>query len=135
MNPHLFVYGTLLSGARHPMGARLQREASLVGAASVQGRLYDLGRYPGLVESADAGDIVHGEVYALDDPVSALPWLDAYEGIRPDKAEGNPYERVERAVRLGSGATLTAWVYLYRKSVRQRPPIPGGRWLPPQDRP
>src|SRR5262249_3869026 len=66
MNPHLFVYGTLLSRVRHPMGVRLRREASLIGAASIQGRLYSLGRYPGLVESADAGDIVHGEAYALN---------------------------------------------------------------------
>ena len=27
MNPHLFVYGTLLSTAGHPNGVRLQREA------------------------------------------------------------------------------------------------------------
>jgi gamma-glutamylcyclotransferase (GGCT)/AIG2-like uncharacterized protein YtfP len=133
MNANLFVYGTLLSRVRHPMGVRLRREASLIGAASIQGRLYSLGRYPGLVESADAGDIVHGEAYALNGPASALEWLDAYEGIRPGKGEENPYERVERPVRLASGATLTAWVYLYRKSVRMRPPILGGHWTPPQD--
>jgi gamma-glutamylcyclotransferase (GGCT)/AIG2-like uncharacterized protein YtfP len=133
MNPHLFVYGTLLSCVGHPMGKRLQREASLIGAASIQGRLYSLGRYPGLVESADAGDIVNGEAYALNSPASALEWLDAYEGIRPGKGEDDPYERVERPIRLDSGATLTAWVYLYRKSVRARPPIPGGHWIPPQD--
>jgi gamma-glutamylcyclotransferase (GGCT)/AIG2-like uncharacterized protein YtfP len=132
MNPHLFVYGTLLSRVRHPMGDRLRREASLIGEASIQGRLYSLGRYPGLVESVDAGDIVHGEAYALNTPASALEWLDAYEGIRPGKGE-NPYERVERAVHLASGATLTAWVYLYRKSVRTRPPVFGGHWIPPPE--
>jgi gamma-glutamylcyclotransferase (GGCT)/AIG2-like uncharacterized protein YtfP len=131
MNPHLFVYGTLLSRARHPMGERLRREASLIGEASIEGRLYSLGRYPGLVESADAGDIVHGEAYALDNPASALKWLDAYEGIRPGQREKNPYDRVERPVHLAFGATLTAWVYLYRKSVRLRPPVLGGRWSPP----
>ena len=40
MNPHLFVYGTLLSAAGHPMGARLRREARLIGAAIDPGRLY-----------------------------------------------------------------------------------------------
>jgi gamma-glutamylcyclotransferase (GGCT)/AIG2-like uncharacterized protein YtfP len=133
MNANLFVYGTLLSGARHPMGERLRREASLLGEASMQGRLYSLGRYPGLVESADARDIVHGEAYALSNPAAALKWLDGYEGIRPGRGEEDPYERVERAVRLASGATLTAWVYLYRKSVRMRPPIFDGRWIPPPD--
>jgi len=133
MNANLFVYGTLLSRARHPMGEQLRREASLLGGASIRGRLYSLGRYPGLVESADAGDIVNGEAYALDSPASALGWLDAYEGIRPGKGEENPYERVERPIRLDSGATLIAWVYLYRKSVRTRPPILGGHWIPPHD--
>jgi gamma-glutamylcyclotransferase (GGCT)/AIG2-like uncharacterized protein YtfP len=133
VNPHLFVYGTLLSRAGHPMGARLQREASLLGAASIGGRLYSLGRYPGLVESGAAGDLVHGEVYALADPAASLKWLDAYEGVRPGKGEQNPYERVERPVQLATGATLTAWVYLYRKSVRMRPPIPGGHWLAAAD--
>ena len=52
MNPHLFVYGTLLSTAGHPMGVRLRREARLIGAASIQGRLYRVSWYPGLVEAA-----------------------------------------------------------------------------------
>ena len=136
MNPHVFVYGTLLSRAGHPMGARLQREARLLGEASIQGRLYSLGRYPGLVESADASEIAHGEVYALNRPAAALEWLDAYEGIRPGKG-GSPadYERVEREVQLASGATLAAWVYLYRKSTGMRPPIPRGRWIAAGDRP
>jgi gamma-glutamylcyclotransferase (GGCT)/AIG2-like uncharacterized protein YtfP len=133
MNANLFVYGTLLSCAGHPMGERLRRGASLLGEASIQGRLYSLGRYPGLVESADADDIVHGEAYALDNPSAALEWLDAYEGIRPGGGERNPYERVERPVRLASGATIAAWVYLYRKSVRMRPPVFGGHWIPPLD--
>jgi gamma-glutamylcyclotransferase (GGCT)/AIG2-like uncharacterized protein YtfP len=130
---HLFVYGTLLAGARHPMGERLRREASLLGEASIRGRLYSLGRYPGLVESAQEGDLVHGELYTLENPASALSWLDAYEGIRP----GAPadYERVERTVRLATGAALEAWVYLYRRSVGLRPPIPGGRWLAVADGP
>jgi gamma-glutamylcyclotransferase (GGCT)/AIG2-like uncharacterized protein YtfP len=135
-NPHLFVYGTLLTGAHHPMGERLRREARLVGEASIGGRLYSLGRYPGLVETAGEdqgeGEIVHGEVYVLNNPANALKWLDAYEGIRP----GSPaeYERVERAVQLASGVTLLAWVYLYRRSVGLRPPVPGGRWLDVADR-
>jgi len=130
MNGHLFVYGTLLSGAGHPMGARLRRQARLVGEACIQGRLYSLGRYPGLVETADAQGLVHGEVYALNSPAAALKWLDAYEGIVPGDHDQNDYERVERPVRLASGRTLTAWVYLYRKDVQHLGAIPGSRWLP-----
>ena len=52
MRPLLFVYGSLLSRVRHPMGTRLRGEARLLGQATIQGRLYSLGRYPGLVEAA-----------------------------------------------------------------------------------
>ncbi len=128
MNPHLFVYGTLLSNAGHPMGARLGREARLIGEASMEGRLYSLGRYPGLVEVADRESRVHGEVYALNNPAASLAWLDAYERISPDDAH-NDYERCERTVRLTSGEDVTAWVYFYRADVRGMPAIPNGRWL------
>jgi gamma-glutamylcyclotransferase (GGCT)/AIG2-like uncharacterized protein YtfP len=128
MNPHLFVYGTLLSGAQHPMGARLGRESRLLGEAFIAGcRLYSLGRYPGLVETAGAGGLVYGEVYALNNPTVSLKWLDAYERISPDNAN-NDYERCERVVSLASGEELRAWVYLYRASVRGLPQLPGGRW-------
>jgi gamma-glutamylcyclotransferase (GGCT)/AIG2-like uncharacterized protein YtfP len=129
MNPHLFVYGTLLSGAGHPNGARLQREARLVGAATMRGgKLYSLGRYPGLVETAEAEALVHGEVYALNSPAASLEWLDAYEGIVPGRRV-NPYERVQHPVQLTTGGTIAAWVYLYRKDVAGRSAIPSGRWL------
>lgn len=130
MNPHLFVYGTLLSTAGHPKGARLQREARLIGEASIPGRLYRIEHYPGLVECTDPQARVHGEVYALNDPASALKWLDAYEGIVPGAHDHNEYERVERPGRLASGEHVTAWVYLYRKGVARSRLIPDGRWVP-----
>ena len=130
MNPHLFVYGTLLSTAGHRNGARLQREARLIGEASIPGRLYRIEHYPGLVEGTDPQELVHGEVHALNNPVSALTWLDAYEGIQPGAFDRNEYERVERRVRLATGEQLAAWVYLYRKDVAPLRLIPGGRWAP-----
>jgi gamma-glutamylcyclotransferase (GGCT)/AIG2-like uncharacterized protein YtfP len=132
MNAHLFVYGSLLSTAGHAMGTRLRREARLVGPATIEGRLYSLGRYPGLIESPDGQYAVHGEVYALHSPASSLAWLDQYEGILPGEPENSRYERVERRVSLASGATLVAWVYLYRGSVRTRPEVLTGCWVPPQ---
>jgi gamma-glutamylcyclotransferase (GGCT)/AIG2-like uncharacterized protein YtfP len=128
MNRNLFVYGSLLSGAGHPMGERLRREARLIGEAAMQGQLYKISWYPGLVEAGDASLVVHGEVYALNSPSATLKWLDAYEGIgsgRPD----HDYQRVERTVRLQSGGTLSAWVYVYQKSIAGLRPIQDGRWL------
>ena len=52
----LFVYGTLMRVSRAAMGvrprARLNREARFVGAATVHGRLFDLGAYPGCNKAA-----------------------------------------------------------------------------------
>jgi gamma-glutamylcyclotransferase (GGCT)/AIG2-like uncharacterized protein YtfP len=132
MNPHLFVYGTLLSGAQHPMGGRLRREAHLVGQAHTRGRLYRIAHYPGLVESSGAEDVVHGEVYALNSPATTLRWLDAYEGIRSGPGSTSEYQRTERQVHLASGQALTAWIYLYRWDVGRFAHISGGRWLAPQ---
>jgi gamma-glutamylcyclotransferase (GGCT)/AIG2-like uncharacterized protein YtfP len=130
MIPHLFVYGTLLSTARHPMGDRLRQEARLIGEASIEGQLFSLGKYPGLIEAAGSGTHVHGEVYALNAPAVSLQWLDAYEGIVPGDYEKNKYRRVERGARLASGEEVAAWVYIYCKPVAASSLIPGGRWAP-----
>jgi gamma-glutamylcyclotransferase (GGCT)/AIG2-like uncharacterized protein YtfP len=130
MNPNLFVYGTLLSTAGHPNGERLQREARLLGAASLEGQLFDLGRYPGLVEDAASVGRVHGEVYALTAPATSLAWLDAYEGIVPGDQAQNAYARVERLARLDSGEDIPVWVYVYLKPVAAAHLIRGGRWGP-----
>jgi|SRR5581483_1881432 len=128
INPHLFVYGSLMSTARHPMGERLRREARLVGAATMQGRLYRVSWYPAAVAAEEPDQRVHGEVYALDDPASSLAWLDAYEGIAPGTGELAEYARIERPVRLVTGQEMAAWVYLYRQDVGRLALIADGRW-------
>jgi len=130
MNPHLFVYGSLMSTAGHAMGARLRAEAHLLGAATIAGRLYRVSWYPGAVESADPTQRVHGEVYALADPVKSLAWLDAYEGIVASEEEAGEYRRLERSVHLATGEKLTAWVYLLQKAVAGLIQVPDGRWVP-----
>jgi gamma-glutamylcyclotransferase (GGCT)/AIG2-like uncharacterized protein YtfP len=130
MNPNLFVYGSLMSSAGHPMGERLRREARLLGEATIEGRLYRISWYPGLVAGGGTHSRVHGEVYALNSPAPTLKWLDAYEGLGSGRADQHDYERVEREVVLASGGRITAWVYLYRKSTAGLRLLPEGRWQP-----
>lgn len=130
---HLFVYGTLRQSAAGSLGKpqreRLARESRNLGAATMPGaRLYDLGRYPGLVESGAASDIVHGEVVALTNPARTLLWLDAYEGVIAGDPEGSEYARLERAVMLQRGSELSAWVYVLIKDVARHRAIATGRW-------
>jgi len=130
MNPNLFVYGSLLAGAGHPMGARLAREARPIGEASLAGRLYRVSWYPGLVESGTSRERVHGEVFALEDPERSLLWLDVYEGVAEAGGSGAEYARAERTARLARGGELRVWVYIYRGDVSGLAIVPGGRWLP-----
>ena len=130
---HLFVYGTLMPTDTGALGrtqrARLQRESRSLGAATLRGaRLYNLGRYPGLVESGAESDVVHGEVLLLANPARSFSWLDAYEGVIHGKPDASDYARFERTVRLTRGAELTAWVYVFLKDVAHRRAIANGRW-------
>jgi gamma-glutamylcyclotransferase (GGCT)/AIG2-like uncharacterized protein YtfP len=117
----LFVYGTLKRSSprsRH----RLLQEARFVKAASMAGRLYDLGRYPGVFRDS-AKERVRGELYEIPDASAprALRALDRYEGRQ--------YVRRRVYVRLGDGSRRLAWTYLLRKrppkSVRQ---VTSGRY-------
>jgi gamma-glutamylcyclotransferase (GGCT)/AIG2-like uncharacterized protein YtfP len=129
---HLFVYGTLMPADAGALGRvqreRLARESRGLGPAVMAGaQLFNLGRYPGLVETGDNGHIVHGEALELLNPSRTLHWLDAYEGIGPGDG-ASEYARLERTVRLVCGTELTAWVYVFLQNVTHRRPIPSGRW-------
>ena len=129
----LFVYGTLLSGDKGPTGvsqrARLARDATVLARGTVEGRLYDLGRYPGIVVPAP-GELVHGEVLALETPERTLRWLDIYEGMVPGRHQHNEYERLRLPVTLEDGGRVEAWAYVYRGSLTGARHIGDGRWLP-----
>ncbi|KAB2942244.1 MAG: gamma-glutamylcyclotransferase [Hyphomicrobium sp.] len=129
---YLFVYGTLMSGARSVLGRaqrlRLARQSDGLGPASLpQARLYDLGRYPGAAPSNDIDDIVHGEAVLLSNPHAALRWLDEYEGY-VHGADHNEYDRTIRQVRLAGGETFDAWVYMLRAAPDARRRLASGRW-------
>jgi gamma-glutamylcyclotransferase (GGCT)/AIG2-like uncharacterized protein YtfP len=124
MSNLLFVYGTLRRRCRHPMARQLAQQARFVGEATVAGRLYDLGRYPGLLEAST--DRVHGDVYDLGDDPAALRDLDAYEN---DESPRPAYfERQLARVLLQDGRECEAWVYWFRGPVREEQRIASGRY-------
>jgi gamma-glutamylcyclotransferase (GGCT)/AIG2-like uncharacterized protein YtfP len=130
---YLFVYGTLMSGARGALGAeqrlRLARSSDSLGPASLpRAHLYDLGEYPGAVLGAGIDDIVHGEAVLLSNPEAALKWLDEYEGYVHGAGDANDYDRVVTEVRLAGGETFDAWVYALRRAPSRKRRIVSGRW-------
>jgi gamma-glutamylcyclotransferase (GGCT)/AIG2-like uncharacterized protein YtfP len=112
---YLFVYGTLRSDSGHPMNEVLQGYGGRVGPGRVRGALYDLGRYPGAVETRETAAFVHGEVYLLRDPGRDLEALDRYEGLDEERPESGEFRRSRTVVDLDDGRTVAAWIYLYNR--------------------
>jgi gamma-glutamylcyclotransferase (GGCT)/AIG2-like uncharacterized protein YtfP len=134
MNPHLFVYGTLVRAARDagmggPERQRLWSESRLVSPATIRARLYDFGDYPGvaLAEPHERDAIVHGEILQLRDDRATFSWLDRYEMIEPGQEATAEYARVITEAAT-PGSTSMVWVYVTRRDVSALTPIASGRW-------
>jgi gamma-glutamylcyclotransferase (GGCT)/AIG2-like uncharacterized protein YtfP len=127
MTHYLFVYGTLKRRSRHPMARRLAKLAQFVGAAKIAGRLYDLGRYPGLQEPRSAEDCVQGDVYDLgEDAEQTLREMDEYEnGESPAPAF---FDRQQTTAVLDDGREVVVWVYWFRGEVRPECLIASGSY-------
>lgn len=133
----LFVYGTLQTVARHPMGDLLRQHARLVGTGSICGRLYiiddpdepGVNPYPGALPSPDPSDRVHGEMYELIDPAILMPELDRLEACTDDWPEPHEFllRRVE--VQVDAGDKARAWTYLYTWDVAGAERVASGRFL------
>ena len=120
----LFVYGTLRAFLATSAGEQLRRRSCLVGYARVEGRLYDLGRYPGLVRRRRAGEWVTGELYRLRNPRLTLRALDRYEtGAWPVQAR---FTRERAIAHLAQGARRRVWLYRFLGPVRAQHRIEGG---------
>ncbi|WP_315835090.1 gamma-glutamylcyclotransferase family protein [Bradyrhizobium prioriisuperbiae] len=131
MTVHLFVYGTLMRRARHPMAAMLAANADFVGEGRYAGRLYMISHYPGVVPSTMAGDVVFGDVYVLRHPSRLLRRLDVYEGSGPLSQKPVQYVRRLQTIALGDGKTLEAFVYVYNRPIAGLTRIRSGRFLRP----
>ena len=125
----LFVYGTLMSTARCPMGRAQRRtlrwHARLAGRATVQGLLHQMEGYPGIAWSKRGRDVVHGEAWRIVRPRPLWRLLDSYEGL--DRSPPD-YAREPAMIRLVSGLEVPAWVYRPLCAITTLPPVPNGRW-------
>jgi gamma-glutamylcyclotransferase (GGCT)/AIG2-like uncharacterized protein YtfP len=128
MIDYLFVYGTLMRSSWHKMSRLLAQNTEFVGEATLQGRLYLIEDYPGVVPSNDPSELVYGEVYRLRHPTSVLAELDRYETCGPGFSEPTEYQREVRMVQLVAGGTLEAHVYVYNWPVLESHRIMTGRF-------
>ncbi|MDF2445829.1 MAG: hypothetical protein K0S46_1065 [Moraxellaceae bacterium] len=124
----LFVYGTLRRDAGHAMGAWLAARAEWRGVAHcAPARLYRVDWYPALAPGAQAGEVVTGDLYALQEAVALWPALDEFEGVSGH--DGDEYERRRVDITGPAGERLQAWAYWYRRPVVGLERIVSGDWL------
>jgi len=126
---YLFVYGTLRKAAGHAMHQVVDSYCKFISDGSVQGRLYEVAGYPGVVESTHETDRVLGELYQIIDRDSIVPVLDDYEGCTDAFSQPHAYIRKKCAVRTVNGESYSAWVYLYNYDVARLYQINSGDYL------
>ncbi|MDZ7269671.1 MAG: gamma-glutamylcyclotransferase [candidate division KSB1 bacterium] len=120
----LFVYGTLMRGMERADFLNNPDKASFAGPATAAGKLYDVGSFPGMIES-DNGERVHGELHRLQDPELFFETLDLIQGYWPDQPERSLYIRKIIPVTTAQGTTQ-AWSYILNLPVNGLKPIPSG---------
>ena len=126
---NLFVYGTLRSGFQNKFARLLAERGTLLGRARIQGKMYHLDSYPGLVLSSEPDEWVTGEVYRLDDAAGTLAVLDDYEGCGPHDELPYEFVRAIAKVRLVTGRHLAAWVYVYNQPLPEDRRVLSGNYL------
>lgn len=119
MKNYIFAYGTLTHGLQLNS---ILRDSCYLGPAMMQGILFDLGSYPGF---KDGGDVVIGEIYAVDDKTLAM--LDIFEGYVADEPKKSLFSRLPRIAReFGNGQTREVQVYCFNHAVQSNQRIGHG---------
>lgn len=131
IKPLLFVYGTLMSRADHPMAKHLSANATKIGPATYQGKMYLLSfpdgnmTYPGVTPSSSPSDLIHGEIYELHSHY-IFNLLDEYEGCTKHSPQPHEYSRELVEVFLTPNQPTKAWIYLYTRPTDDLPQIESG---------
>lgn len=119
---HVFVYGTLRKGERNDIN-HLSPAPRFVGMGTVNGRLYLVSWYPGLVLSEEG--VVGGEVYAIEPQLERR--LDEIEEIYPQPT-GEYFKRL--LIVQVDGRSIECLVYeINPQRVAGKALIGSGDWL------
>ncbi|MGH6795109.1 MAG: gamma-glutamylcyclotransferase family protein [Methylocella sp.] len=126
---YLFVYGTLRRDINSETYHLLAPYGIFMGGATIQGKLYMVDYYPGLVPSNTPQDVVYGEVYKLSCPDTVLSRLDDYEECSSKFPESAKYARCKQDVKLKNGGVISAWVYIFKRPTAGLQLIESGDFL------
>lgn len=119
---HVFVYGTLRSGASNDI-SRFTPAPERVADGEIAGTLYDLGAYPGAVLGGKGR--IKGEVYRITPALEAQ--LDLLEEVKPDGT--GEYSRRQVMVALGDRLVRCLVYEIHPARIVGKPRIAGGDWM------
>lgn len=118
MSNFLFVYGSLRRSQNGRQHSLLLADCEFVDNAYIPGQLYCVGDYPGaILDNFGPDDLIHGEVYRLEQPNFTLQVLDDFEECLPQYPQPHEYRRLLKSVTLTQGRMIEAWLYAYNHSV------------------
>ncbi|MGH9840762.1 MAG: gamma-glutamylcyclotransferase family protein [Blastocatellia bacterium] len=129
MCKYLFVYGTLRPAIVREELRWLIEMLKPIGRATVRGRLYDLGEYPGAVLDPQCHTLVVGDLLELPANEQIVAALDEYEGCVEGDPDASLFVRSRCWVRLDDGREIESWIYLYNRDVSSATLIPKGDYV------
>jgi very-short-patch-repair endonuclease/gamma-glutamylcyclotransferase (GGCT)/AIG2-like uncharacterized protein YtfP len=122
----LFIYGSLLPGMEPRAMTDIVRRLNFICDATIRGKLYDFGPFPGVLLDESAG-VVKGRIVEV--PCECWDRLDQYESCPlPDSVDGL-YRRVKSTATRDDGEPIECWVYVYNRDVSQAKLVECGCWL------
>lgn len=134
MSEYLFVCGTLLPELVPDHLREMVSAFKPLGEATVRGRLYDLGEYPGAVLDENADSLVHGRVFQLPDDPEVLVALDDYECVEANDLAASLFIRNTAKAKMSDGGEVVCWIYTYNRDVTGKPLIDTGDYLSYRER-
>ncbi len=126
---YLFIYGTLRNELHASQRRALMQCCDYLETGYMRGKLYDMGGYPGAVESTNANDRIIGEIYKVHNGDELWPRLDTYEECDSRFPEPHEYIRKRVQVYTKKGERIAAWMYLYNRDISSLKRIASGDYV------
>jgi gamma-glutamylcyclotransferase (GGCT)/AIG2-like uncharacterized protein YtfP len=125
---YLFVYGSLLNDDNE-FAVYLKQNCTFYNKGKFEGKLYNIGLYPGAIAYTGYGQYVYGSIFLVDNPKITFAVLDEYEGFGADEPYPNEFIRQLIKIEIENGKKIDCWVYLYNLPVEEFPLIASGNYL------
>jgi gamma-glutamylcyclotransferase (GGCT)/AIG2-like uncharacterized protein YtfP len=125
----VFVYGTLRKEISSSMSKVLSSHCDFYSQGHMHGKMYELGGYPGVIESDNPEDIVYGDIYSIKNPATLFSILDEYEECSDSFRHPHEYIRKRMLISLAEKRSISAWVYIYNHDVTGLRRIKSGDYI------